>query len=65
MLACLLGLSGAAVVTGISGILQIKTKTIVATGPLAIFLLCFWAVVATGASRALPDFSILFGKKHP
>jgi hypothetical protein len=64
VLACLVGLSGSAIATGISGILQIKTKTLVASGPLAVFIVCFWAVMATGAAGALPEFPFI-GKKSP
>src|SRR5262245_14218941 len=48
-LAVLLGLSGALITTGISGTLAIKTKTLVAGGPLAVFVLIFWAEMRAGA----------------
>jgi len=64
VLACLVGLSGAAIATGLSGILQIKTKMLVASGPLAVFIVCFWAVMATGAPGTVPTFG-LSGKKSP
>jgi hypothetical protein len=56
VVAGLLGLSGAAITTAISGILRIKTKTLVASGPLAVFVLLFWAEMSAGAPGVLPDF---------
>jgi hypothetical protein len=55
VIAALVGLSGAAIATGITGILKVQTKAIVATGPFAVFILCFWAVIAAGAPGIVPD----------
>jgi len=63
VLAGLLGLSGAAITTAISGILKIKTKTLVASGPLAVFVLLFWAEMSAGAPGVLPDFTF-WGKRR-
>jgi len=61
VLACLVGISGAAITTGLSGILEIKTKVLVASGPFAIFVLCFWVVMGTGAPGVLPKIPFSSG----
>jgi hypothetical protein len=58
VVAALLGLSGAAITTAISGILKIKTKTLVASGPLAVFVLLFWTEMSAGAPGVLPDLTL-------
>lgn len=58
VLALILGLSGAAVATAISGILRLETKVLVAGGPFVIFVLAFWAVMSAGAPGVLPSFGV-------
>jgi hypothetical protein len=55
VVACLVGLSGAAIATGISGILKFQTKMLTASGPVVVFILAFWAVMSTGAPGVFPD----------
>jgi hypothetical protein len=55
------GLSAALVAEGIRGIIQVKTKLLSASGPLLIFLVTWWSVMATGAPEALPDIRSLLG----
>ncbi len=62
VVAVLLGLSGAAFATAITGILRLETKVIVAGGPFVVFVLAFWAMMSAAAPGVLPDFSALFGK---
>jgi len=57
VVAALLGLSGAAITTAISGILKIRTKTLVASGPLAVFVLLFWTEMSAGAPGVLPNLT--------
>jgi hypothetical protein len=62
VLASVHSLSGAAIATGISGILNLKTRALVASGPFVVFVLIFWAVLGAGAPGVLPDFGGLFGR---
>lgn len=62
VVACLVGLSGAAIASAISGILKLKTKSLVASGPFVVFVLVFWAVMSAGAPGVLPDFASLVGR---
>jgi hypothetical protein len=55
VVAALLGLSGAAIATANFGILRVKTKMIVASGPFAVFILFFYAMMQAGAPGVLPD----------
>jgi hypothetical protein len=58
-LAILHGLSGAAIATAITGILQLKTRSVVASGPFVVFVLAFWAIMSAGAPETLANFSSL------
>jgi hypothetical protein len=62
VLALVLGLSGALVATAIAGVLKLRTKTMVASGPFVVFVLGFWVMISAGAPNVLPDFSALIGR---
>lgn len=59
LLAVLVGLSGAAIASGISGILKLKTRALTASGPFAVFVLGFMAVFSAGAPDAFHFLSWL------
>lgn len=62
VLATVLSLSAAATAAALPGALNLRIKALTAGGPIAVFVIVFYVMIAAGAPGVLPDLISMYNR---